>query len=68
MNGWAHLRDKAPGQDISEEAPQRWRAIGDIVSDLTDLGIPRLSALIVLSSTLGTLLLLNAGYICCSNV
>ena len=30
----AHLRDLAHGKHSSEEISQRWRAIGDIVSDL----------------------------------
>ena len=35
----AHLRDLAPGQHIYEETSQRWRIIGNTVSDLTDLVI-----------------------------
>ena len=31
----AHLRGLAPGQHSSEEMSQRWRAVGDTVSDLT---------------------------------
>ena len=31
--------DLAPGQRSYEETPQRWRAVGDTVSDLTELGI-----------------------------
>ena len=30
----AHLRCLAPGQNSSEETSQRWRAVGDTVSDL----------------------------------
>ena len=30
----AHLRDLTPGQHSFEETLQRWRAVGDIVSDL----------------------------------
>ena len=30
-----HLRRVAPGQHSSEETLQRWRAVGDVVSDLT---------------------------------
>ena len=35
MSGGAHVRGLAPGQHSSEETPQQWRAVGDIVSDLT---------------------------------
>ena len=34
--GWAHVRGLAPGQNIFEETSQRWRAVDDPVSDLTD--------------------------------
>ena len=33
--GGAHLRGLAPGQRSSEETSQRWRAVGDIESNLT---------------------------------
>ena len=33
-----HLRDLAPGQHSSEETLQRWRAVGDTVSNLTNQG------------------------------
>ena len=50
--GGAHLRGFARGQHSSEETSQRRRAIGDIVSDLTDLGIePKLPAPISISLT-----------------
>ena len=35
-SGGAHLHDLAPGQHSSEETSQRWRAVGDTVSGLTD--------------------------------
>ena len=39
-----YLRGLAPGQHSSEETSQRWRAVGDVVSNLTDPGIkPRFS-------------------------
>ena len=39
-NEWrAHLRSLASGQHSSEETSQRWRAIGDTMSDLTGSGI-----------------------------
>ena len=34
----AHLRAQAPGRDSSEETSQRWRAVGDTVSNLTGAG------------------------------
>ena len=34
-SGGINLRDLAPGLHSSEETSQRWRVIGDIVSDLT---------------------------------
>ena len=37
-NGGVHFRGLAPGQHSSEETSQRWRAIGDTVTDLTGLG------------------------------
>ena len=43
--GEAHLRGLAPGQHSYEETSQRWRVVGDIVSDLTGLGIARTAAL-----------------------
>ena len=39
MSGESHLRCFAPGQHSSEETSQRWRAVGDTVSDLTRAGI-----------------------------
>ena len=39
MSGRAHLRGLSPGQHSFEETLQRWRAVGDIVSDLTRRGI-----------------------------
>ena len=43
-SGEVHLRGLAPGQHSSEETSQRWRAVGDTVSDLTDPGIePQIS-------------------------
>ena len=46
----AHLRVVAPGQHSFKETSQRWRAVGDIVSDFTDPGIePRPSAPIAMS-------------------
>ena len=38
-SGGAHLRGLAPGQSSSKETWQRWRAVGDTVSDLTAPGI-----------------------------
>ena len=38
-SGGAHLCGFGPGRHSSEETSQRWRAVGDAVSDLTDLGI-----------------------------
>ena len=35
----AHRRDFEPGQHSSKETWQRWQAVGDTVSNLTDLGI-----------------------------
>ena len=35
-SGGAYLRGLAPGQHNSTETSQRWRAIGDAVSNLTD--------------------------------
>ena len=35
----AHLGDLVLGQHSSEETLQRWRVVGDIVSNLTDPGI-----------------------------
>ena len=37
-SGGIHLRDLTPGQHSSEETSQRWRAVGDTVSDLTGPG------------------------------
>ena len=37
--GGAHLRGLALGRQCSEEISQRWRAVGDTVSDLTGPGI-----------------------------
>ena len=37
-SGGVHLRGLAPGQHSSEETSQRWRVVGDTVSDLTDPG------------------------------
>ena len=37
-NGRANLRDLTPVQHSSEETSQRWRAVSDTVSDLTDPG------------------------------
>ena len=38
-NEWrAHFRGIAPGQHSIVEASQRWRAVGDTSSALTDLG------------------------------
>ena len=34
-SGGIHLRGLAPGQHSSEETSQRWRVIGNAVSDLT---------------------------------
>ena len=39
MSGGTHLRSLAPGQLSSEETLQRWQAIGDTVSDLSEPGI-----------------------------
>ena len=45
-----HLLGLAPGQHGSKETSQRWRAVGDTVSNLTDPGIePRLPAPIAVS-------------------
>ena len=38
-SGGAHLRGLAHGQRSSEETSQRWRVVGDTVTDLTDLGV-----------------------------
>ena len=38
-SGGAHLRGLALGQSSSKETWQRWRAVGDTVSDLTAPGI-----------------------------
>ena len=39
-SGGAHLRGLlAPGKRSSEETSQRWRVVGDTVSDLIDPGI-----------------------------
>ena len=38
-SGGTHLRGKASGQHNSEETSQRWRAVGDTISDLTGPGI-----------------------------
>ena len=38
-SGGAHLRDLAPGQHSSEVTSQRWRAVGDTESDVTNPGI-----------------------------
>ena len=38
-SGRTHLRGLALRQHPSEETSQRWRTVGDIVSDLTDPGI-----------------------------
>ena len=38
-SGGAHLRCSAPGQHNSKETSQRWRAVGDALSDLIGLGI-----------------------------
>ena len=35
-NGGAHFSSLAPGQNSSQETFQRWRAVGDTASDLTD--------------------------------
>ena len=35
-SGGVHLRGLAPGQHSSEGTSQRWRAVGDTVSDLTN--------------------------------
>ena len=35
--GGMHLRYLVPGQHSSEKTSQRWRTVGDTVSDLTDL-------------------------------
>ena len=35
----AHLHDLAPGLRSSRKTSQRWREVGDAVSDLTSLGI-----------------------------
>ena len=35
----AHLRDLVSGRHSFEETSQRWRAVGDAVSDLTAPGI-----------------------------
>ena len=39
MSGGIHLRDLASGQHSSEKTPSPWRAVGDTVFNLTDLGI-----------------------------
>ena len=39
MSGKAYLRGLALGQRSSEETSQRWRAVGDTVSDLACPGI-----------------------------
>ena len=39
MSGRTHLRSLAPGLLSSEETLQRWQAIGDTVSDLSEPGI-----------------------------
>ena len=41
-SGGVHLRGLAPEQHSSEETSQRWRDVGDTVSDLTDLELPNL--------------------------
>ena len=38
-SGGVHLRSLAPGQHSFEETSQRWRAVGDTVSNLIDPGI-----------------------------
>ena len=38
-SGGAPLRGLAPGQYSSEETSQRWRAVGDTMSYLTDSGL-----------------------------
>ena len=38
-SGWSRLRGFASWQHSSEETSQRWRAVGDTVSDLNDSGI-----------------------------
>ena len=38
-SGGIHLRGLAPEQHSSEETSQRWRTVGDNVSDLTSPGI-----------------------------
>ena len=49
-NSGIHLRGLAPGQHSSEETSQRWRAVGDTVSDLIGPGIkPRPPAPIAMS-------------------
>ena len=37
-SGGAYLRSLASGQHNSEETSQRWRTVGDTVSDLTEPG------------------------------
>ena len=37
-SGGIHLRGLAPGRHSSEEISQRWRVVGDTVSDLTAPG------------------------------
>ena len=39
MSGGTHVRSLAPGLFSSEETLQRWQAIGDTVSDLSEPGI-----------------------------
>ena len=38
-SGGTHLRGLAPGQHSSKKRTQRWRVVGDAVSDLTNPGI-----------------------------
>ena len=35
-SGGTHLRGLAPGQHSPEKTSQRWQAVGDTASDLTD--------------------------------